>query len=165
MVIENSFTASSVPSLLPALSKPIKTIFHRGRMRFASQFERTHEISIFQRLPGRAGQKLDYRALGLGNLYREISCAKLGENTLAEDIKCSRRHSTVDGLSFPCSPASKAQSVLSRSDVLRGVRHQPAGLFQRFLRCGAELPRGEPLPLTSPSQGSSEPRFYLGNRI
>src|SRR5438105_10519748 len=56
MVIENSFTASSVPNLLPALSKPIKTIVHRGRMRFASQFERTHEISIFQRLPGRAGQ-------------------------------------------------------------------------------------------------------------
>src|SRR5205807_4907911 len=79
MVIENSFTASSVPNLLPALSKPIKTIVHRGRMRFASQFERTHEISIFQRLPGRAGQKLDSRAFGLGNLYREISCAKLGE--------------------------------------------------------------------------------------
>src|SRR5205807_10322735 len=95
MVIENSFTASSVPNLLPALSKPIKTIVHRGRMRLASQFERTHEISIFQRLPGRAGQKLDSRDFGLGNLYREISCTKLGENTLAEDIKCSRRHSKI----------------------------------------------------------------------
>src|SRR5438128_6077578 len=165
MVIENSFTASSVPNLLPALSKPIKTIVHRGRMRLASQFERTHEISIFQRLPGRAGQKLDSRAFGLGNLYREISCAKLGENTLAEDIKCSRCHSTVDGLSFPCFPASKAQSVLSRKGALRVARHQPAGLFQRFRQCGAEPQPAERLPPASPYQGSSEPRFDPGNRI
>src|SRR5260370_7625815 len=79
IVIENSFTASSVPNLLPALSKPIKTVFHRGRMRFASQFERTPEISIFQQLPRRAGQERDSRALGLGNLNREISCAELRE--------------------------------------------------------------------------------------
>src|SRR5436853_4838649 len=47
MVIENSFTASSVPNLLPALSKPIKTIVHRGRMRFASQFERRMKSRYF----------------------------------------------------------------------------------------------------------------------
>src|SRR5437660_11507469 len=131
MVIENSFTASSVPNLLPALSKPIKTIFHRGRMRFVSQFERTVKSRYFNDCREELDKKLDSRALVLANLYREISRAKLGENTLPEDIKCSRRHSTVDGLSFPCFPASKAQSVLSRSGALRVARHQPAGLFQR----------------------------------
>src|SRR6266851_75054 len=95
IVIEKSFTASSVPNLLPALSKPIKTVFHRGRMGFASQFEGTPEISIFQQLPRRAGQQRDSRALGLGNLDREISCAKLGKIIWLRGITCSRRHSTV----------------------------------------------------------------------
>src|SRR5437588_12375430 len=96
MVIENSFTASSVPNLLPALSKPIKTIVHRGRMRSASQFERTREISIFKRLPGNAGQKLDTRAFGIGNLYRVMTCDKLLENTLAEYVTYLRLYLSED---------------------------------------------------------------------
>src|SRR6266851_2729171 len=164
IVIENSFTASSVPNLLPALSKPIKTIFHRGRMKFASQFERTPEISIFQQLPRRAGQKRDSQALGLGTSIERFRAPNWEKNNLAEGITCSRRHSTVGGSSSPYSPASKAQSVQSRSGALRVARRQLVCLFQRFRRCGVELRRAERLLPTSPYPGSSEPHFAPGSR-
>src|SRR2546428_13921276 len=165
MVIENSFTASIVPNLLPALSKPIKTIFHRGRMRFASQFERTHEISIFQRLPGRREQN-PFSRVQNSEISTETSHAPNSETLVdPECIRHSRHHSTIGDSFFPCFPASEARSVLSRSDVLRGVRHQLVGLSRRFLRCGVELRRAEPLPLTSPYPVSSGPRFDPGSKI